>query len=93
MIIILSHAVKQSARNINNFAGTFVRGTLPEVQPNAVITFSDYDEKLTRDEPGFLRSYGDRHLVVRVGEQEVSVMTNILIFIIISPRFCRFNIK
>ena len=51
---------------------TFVRGTLPEVAANAAISFTDYDEKLTREaEAGFIRSYGDRHLVVRVGEQEV----------------------
>ena len=28
-------------------------------------------QKLSRDGPGFLRAYGDRHLVVRTGESEV----------------------
>lgn len=49
----------------------FVRGTLPVLESGAVVTFTDFEEKYTREEAGFLRAYADRHVVVKQGEQEV----------------------
>jgi hypothetical protein len=49
----------------------FVSGTLPTLEQGATVTFTDFEEKYTREEPGFLRAYADRHVVVRHGEQEV----------------------
>ncbi|KAI6222354.1 hypothetical protein M3Y99_01507200 [Aphelenchoides fujianensis] len=49
----------------------FVRGTLPTLESGATVSFTDFDEKFHHEEAGFFRSYADRHLTVRQGEQEV----------------------
>lgn len=49
----------------------FVRGTLPQLESGATVSFTDFEEKYTREEPGFLRAYADRHVLVKQGEQEV----------------------
>ncbi|KAI6214615.1 NIDogen [Aphelenchoides besseyi] len=49
----------------------FVSGTLPTLESNAEVSFTDFDDKFSHEEAGFFRAYADRHLIVRQGEQEV----------------------
>lgn len=49
----------------------FVRGTLPALDSGATVSITDFEDKYTREEAGFLRAYADRHIVVKQGEQEV----------------------